>query len=53
MGEGEAVGVEKLPFYPGRAGEGVGPAVEGVARHRAACGGGVDPDLVRAAGEKF
>ena len=45
--------VEKLSFYPGGAGQGVGSAIERVAGHRAACGGGVDPDLVGAPGEKF
>ena len=53
MGESQPVGVEKLTFQPGGAGEGVGPAVERIPGHRASGGGGVDPDLVGAAGQKF
>ena len=47
------MGVEQLAFHAGRAGEGVGTAVDGVAGDRAAGGRGVDPDLVGAAGKKF
>ena len=53
MGEGKAVGVEKLALDPGGAGEGARSPVQGVAGHGAAGGGSVDADLVGAAGEKF
>ena len=53
MAEGEPVGVEKLPLHPGGAGQRVRAAVKRVAGDRAAGGGGVDADLVGAAGKKF
>jgi hypothetical protein len=45
--------MEKLALDFGGAGEGAGAAVEGVAGDGAAGGGGVDADLVGAAGEEF
>ena len=53
MAEREPVGVKKLPLHPGGAGQGVGAAIKRVAGDRAAGGGGVDADLVSAAGKKF
>ena len=53
MAKGKPVGVEKLAFHPGGAGQRVHAAVERVAGNRATGGGGVDADLVGAAGEKF
>ena len=53
MAEGEPVGVKKLAFHPGGAGQCVHAAVQRVAGDRATGGGSVDADLVGAAGEKF
>ncbi len=47
------MGMKKLAFDPGGAGQGVGPAIERVAGDRATGGRGVDPDLVGAPGEQF
>ena len=53
MGEGQAMGVEKLALDAGGPGEGVGAAVNRVAGDRAARCGCVDTNLVGATGQEF